>query len=212
MGLGDKVMRMLTGRQDPQAPPPEPLNYPARLELNGQTIELRPMTAQHAEGMLAFARGLPPHDLLFLPRDITRPEVVSEWVEDLEADRYVTILALRGKEIIGYTTVASEGLDWTRHVAELRVLVSPSARGLRLGRVLTEQAFALAGQRGVRKMLAQMTTDQHAAIRVFDHLGFVKEGRLRNQLIDRDGQLHDLQIMSLDVDEFRAKSDAVATE
>ena len=137
---------------------------------------------------------------------------MSEWVEDLEADRYVTILALRGKEIIGYTTVASEGLDWTRHVAELRVLVSPSARGLRLGRVLTEQAFALAGQRGVRKMLAQMTTDQHAAIRVFDHLGFVKEGRLRNQLIDRDGQLHDLQIMSLDVDEFRAKSGAVATE
>ena len=39
---------------------------------------------------------------------------------------------------------------------------------------------------------------------------FEREARLRNQLIDRDGQLHDLQIMSLDVDEFRAKVDLMA--
>ena len=107
----------------------------------------------------------------------------------------------------GYATVASDGLAWTRHVAELRVLVSPSMRGLQLGRILTEQAFAIARQRGVRKMIAQMTLDQRAAMRVFSHIGFEREARLRNQLIDRDGQLHDLQIMSLDVDEFRAKID-----
>ena len=157
--------------------------------------------------MLDFARSLPPHDLLFLRRDITQPEVVEDWARDLQEDRYVTIVALRGTQIVGYATVASDGLAWTRHVAELRVLVSPSMRGLQLGRILTEQAFAIARQRGVRKMIAQMTLDQRAAMRVFSHIGFEREARLRNQLIDRDGQLHDLQIMSLDVDEFRAKID-----
>jgi hypothetical protein len=64
--------------------------------------------------------------------------------------------------------------------------------------------------RSVRKMIAQMTLDQRAAMRVFSHMGFEREARLRNQLVDRDGQFHDLQIMSLDVDEFRARVDLMA--
>ncbi len=214
MGIADRVMGLLAGGSWgvslAAVQPSEPLDYPATIELNGDQIELRPMTPSDARMMLLFARSLPLHDLLFLPRDITREEVVEEWGRDLEAGRYDTIVALRGQAIIGYTTVASDGLDWTRHVAELRVLVSPAARGLKLGRVLTEQAFAIAGQRGVRKMIAKMTSDQRAAIRVFGHIGFEKEARLRRQLIDRDGKLHDLQIMSLNVEEFRAKMDMIA--
>ena len=58
-------------------------------------------------------------------------------------------------------------------------------------------------------MMAQMTTDQEAAIKVFNRMGFQREARLRNQVMDRDGALHDLQIMSLDVDEFQAKIDVM---
>jgi L-amino acid N-acyltransferase YncA len=215
MGLADTIMGLLAGRSwrvasQAAAQPSQPLDYPAQIEVGGETIDLRPMTGYDRTMMLEFARSLPSHDLLFLRRDITRPQVIEEWAQAIEEDRYVTIIALRGTQIVGYSTVASDGIDWTRHVAELRVLVSPSMRGLRLGRSLAEQAFSIARQRGVRKTIAQMTTDQRAAIHVFGHIGFEKEARLRNQLIDRDGQLHDLQIMSLDVDEFRAKMDLMA--
>ncbi len=215
MGIADVVMGLLAGRSwrvasQAAAQPSEPLSYPARVELNGEPVDLRLMRGDDNEAMLAFARTLPAHDLLFLRRDITRTEVVDQWARDIEEGRYQTVVALRGEEIIGYATVASAGLDWTRHVAELRVLVSPTARGLKLGRVLTEQAFALAREHGVIKMLAQMTTDQRAAIRVFGHIGFEKEARLRRQLIDRNGELHDLQIMSINVEEFRAKLDLMA--
>ena len=119
----------------------------------------------------------------------------------------------RGKlshyQLLGYASVASDRLSWTRHVAELRILIAPRMRGKRLGRLLTEQAFALAKERDVKKMMAQMTTDQEAAIKVFSRMGFQKEARLRNQVIDRDGGLHDLQIMSLDVEEFQAKIDVM---
>jgi len=215
MGLADTVMGLLAGRSwriasHAAAQPSEPLELPARIDLGTDQIDLRPMTGFDRDAMIDFAVSLPKHDLLFLRRDITRPEVVDQWARDIEEGRYITIIALRGTQIVGYATVASEGVDWTRHVAELRVLVSPSLRGLQLGRILTEQAFAIARQRGVRKMIAQMTSDQRAAIRVFSHMGFEKEARLRNQLIDRDGQLHDLEIMSLDVDEFRAKVDMMS--
>ena len=187
----------------------EPLEYPAAISLDGVTLTLRFLERGDREAMLDFARQLPIHDLLFLRRDITEPSNVDQWIEDIEDGYYTTIAAVHDDQIVGYTSVATDRLGWTRHVAELRVLISHEMRGKNLGRLLTEQAFALAKQRGVKKMMAQMTTDQEAAVKVFTRMGFQREARLRNQVMDRDGALHDLQIMSLDVDEFQAKIDVM---
>ena len=214
MGVFESIGKLLGGHgarvaDQAAAQAAELLEYPAHLRLDDTEIVLRKLAQGDQEAMLAFARGLPAHDLLFLRRDITRPEVVDAWLEDVGDGFNDTVIALRGDEIVGYAGVNSDRMSWTRHIAELRVLVSASMRGHRLGRLLTEQAFALARERGVKKMMAQMTTDQEAAINVFGRMGFEREARLRNQVMDRDGNLHDLQIMSLDVEEFQAKIDVM---
>ena len=211
MGLLQGLGRLFGGQIADQvaAQSAEPLDYPAAISLDGVTLTLRFLERGDRETMLDFARQLPIHDLLFLRRDITEPSNVDQWIEDIEDGYYTTIAAVRDDQIVGYTSVATDRLGWTRHVAELRVLISHEMRGKNLGRLLTEQAFALAKQRGVKKMMAQMTTDQEAAVKVFTRMGFQREARLRNQVMDRDGALHDLQIMSLDVDEFQAKIDVM---
>lgn len=200
----------LVGQASAQPHGPSPL--PREVTLGDLRITLRAVAPADGPLILRFARTLPPHDLLFLRRDITQPDQVSAWLRDSVQGLSDTILALHNGELVGYATVASDGLNWTRHVGELRVLVGPTMRGKRLGRLLTEQAFAVAKQRGVRKMIAQMTTDQEAAIAIFQGLGFEPEARLRNHVMDRDGQLHDLQIMSLDVKDFQAKLEAAIAE
>ncbi len=215
MGIGSLLGRLLGGHawvvsEQVEAQAQEPLDYPAQIALGEATLTLRLATAADQEALLAFARELPEHDLLFLRRDITNPDHVRAWLELVEEGQYVTVLGLRGDEVVGVATVGREGLHWTRHVAELRVLVAESMRGKHLGRLLTEQAFALARQLGVKKMVAQMTTDQRAAISVFSRMGFRREARLARHAIDRDGVLHDLQIMSLDVDAFRARLDVLS--
>ena len=211
MGLLQGLGRLFGGQIADQvaAQSAEPLEYPAAISLDGVTLTLRFLERGDREAILDFARQLPIHDLLFLRRDITDPDNVDQWIQDIEEGYYSTIAAFRDDVIVGYTSVATDRLGWTRHVAELRVIISHEMRGKRLGRLLTEQAFALAKQRGVKKMMAQMTTDQEAAIKVFSRMGFQREARLRNQVMDRDGALHDLQIMSLDVDEFQAKIDVM---
>ena len=189
------------------AQPRAPLTYPAQITLGGTTLIIRLLEPGDRSAVLAFARSLPAHDLLFLRRDITRPEQVDLWLRDVAEGLLSTVVAVTGGEIVGYATVASEGLTWTRHVREIRVLVAPSMRGKRLGRLLIEQAFAIARQQGVKKMVAQMTTDQRAAIAVFQSMGFEREARLHKQVMDREGALHDLQIMGLEVDAFQAKLD-----
>jgi L-amino acid N-acyltransferase YncA len=188
-----------------EAQPEAPLALPAQIMLGDASVELRYLTAEDGPAILAFARTLPPGDLLFLRRDITRPEQVDNWLHEASAGLATTILALQDGQIVGYATVAADGLTWTRHVRELRVLVAPRMRGHHLGRKLVEEAFAVARQQGARKMMAQMTVDQESAIAAFKRIGFQAEARLHGQVIDRKGELHDLQIMSLNVDEFEAK-------
>ena len=77
-----------------------------------------------------------------------------------------------------------------------------------LGRVLTMEAFRIAVDLGVEKMIAQMTTDQDGAIAVFETLGFRTEALLRDQVKDREGHKLDLLIMAHDVGRFLAQMEA----
>lgn len=187
----------------------ERLPLPAHVTIAGTPLTLRLMDHTDGPRVLRFARALPPHDLLFLRRDITQPDQVDVWLEEVAKGTTTSVLALHKGDIIGYASVVTDGLAWTRHLRELRVLVAPSMRRAHLGRLLTEQAFAIAKQQGATKMMAQMTIDQAAAIAVFRRMGFEAEARLRHQVIDRDGQLHDLQIMGLDIEAFQMELDSV---
>ena len=174
--------------------------YPAAGTVGGHRVTLRLMEAGDGEAMLAFARGLPEHDLLFLRRDITQVDQVETWVQRIEAGVTTSLLVLDGEGTIsGYATVDRSDLRWSQHVAELRVLVGPMLRGRGVGRLLTEEAFRIALGMGVDKIIGQMTVDQHEAIAVFRSLGFQPEALLRDHVKDRQGEKHDLVILSHDV-------------
>ncbi len=183
-------------------------SYPTTHDLGGATVTLRLMTRDDRDGVLAFARALPEHDLLFLRRDITQPEAVDDWIAEIERGEILTILALADGEVIGYATIHRNTLRWAAHVAELRVTVAEAWRGKGLGRLLTQEAFANALGLGIEKMLAQMTLDQKGAIATFEGLGFRPEALLRDQVKDREGKKHDLLVLSHDVARFEATRSA----
>jgi L-amino acid N-acyltransferase YncA len=182
--------------------------YPRTVELGGTEYELRFMRPGDEAAVLAFARGLPPHDLLFLPRDITHPKVLAAWMHEIERGALTTLLALRGGEVVGCATIARDPLSWSPHVAELRVVVAVEARGKGLGRALSADAGELAVASGVEKLTVQMTPDQIGAVTVFETMGFKAEALLRDHVKDADGSKHDLVILSLDVERFRTRAAA----
>ena len=182
--------------------------YPREIQFADGPVTLRYMTAGDRDAALAFARALPSHDLLFLRRDITRPEIIDLWLDGIRRERIVSIFAERNGRVLGYATVDRGDPSWSPHVAELRVMVGASMRRQRLGRLLTREAFMIALNLGVEKMTAQMTTDQEGAIAVFEGMGFHTEALLRDQIKDREGRKHDLLIMANDVNAFLAQMEA----
>ena len=108
----------------------------------------------------------------------------------------------------GYGSLHLSNTPWSQHVGELRVLISDEMRGKGLGRALTDAIFAQALDRGIEKMVAQMTIDQKGAIATFEELGFRAEALLRDHVKDRRGEKHDLLVYSHDVDGFSSQMDA----
>ena len=174
--------------------------YPRAVKArDGRRIVLRLMEASDSDDMLAFARSLPPDDLLFLRRDITLPEVVEQWLRDIEESRTVTVLAEDDGRLAGYGALHFNEVLWTGHVGEIRELVAPGYRRLGLGSRLASELFAVARDLGLRKIMVQMTPDQQGARATFERLGFRPEAILADFVLDREGKTRDLLIMSYDI-------------
>lgn len=187
---------------------PVTASYPRSIRLpEGTEVEIRLMQPGDRDAILSFARNLPQEDLLFLRVDLTEEKVVDDWMRNAQAGLSTTLVGYDQAGLVGYATVHSNPAPWTRGVGEIRVNVSPTYRGKGLGRVLTSQIFDLARSLKLRKLTANMTSDQHGAQAAFRRLGFVPEALLADYVEDRNGMPRDLVIMSYTID---GHSDQVA--
>lgn len=175
--------------------------YPKKITLpDGAEVRLEVMTAGDRDAVLAFANSLSEEDMLFLRADITQPEAVDDWMGNLEAGRSVSLAAFDDNGLIGYATVHRNTAPWTKRVGEIRVNVNSAYRARGLGKNLTSDIFAVARGMGLKKLMANMTSDQHGAQAAFRRLGFVPEALLADYVEDRRGTPRDLVIMSYDID------------
>lgn len=176
--------------------------YPWTTSVDGVRLTFRLMEPSDRDAIIAFARSLPNDDLIFLRTDITEPKTVDSWLNYIKSGRTISVVAESEGKFAGYASIHLNEALWTRHVGELRVLVGRDFRGSGLGKRLTNEAFAIAKDLGLKKITAQMPTEQRGARQVFERLGFRPEALLADHVMSRDGHTHDLLIMSYDVAGF----------
>lgn len=182
--------------------------YPRNVELKNGSVTLDLMQSDMEQEVLSFASTLPPHDLLFLRRDITQPKVLSAWGTQIDSGEITSLIAREDGNMLGCSAVVVDKHSWSPHVGELRVLVGPAGKDRGLGRVLIQESFLLALGLGLQKLTAQMTPDQTAAIAVFEEMGFIAEALLKDHVQDQQGTKHDIVILSHDVEAFAAQMEA----
>jgi len=166
------------------------------------------MTVDDGPTLLEFAGNLPQHDILFMRRDTTKQDGINKWVRDVGAGATHSILATDDDGIVGYSTLHLNDLEWSQHVADLRITTADSVRGIGLGRLLTREAFNIALALKIEKVVARMTTDQKGARALFHELGFQNEALLKDHIKDWNGVRHDLLLMACDVETFLSTRDA----
>jgi RimJ/RimL family protein N-acetyltransferase len=183
-------------------------SYPRRVQTEGGDIELRLMGPNDEAAVLEFARKLPIHDMLFLPRNISEPKVLSAWIKEIERGSLVSVLAVKDAAVIGCGTIARDPLSWSAHVGEIRMVISTDVRGIGVGRALSHETFALALSSGLERLIVQMTVDQSGAIAIFEGLGFRAEALLRDHVRDFAGKTHDIVVLGHNVAQVRDQLEA----
>ena len=169
------------------------------LSIDGKNIAIRAFERGDVVAVGAFAAALPAHDLLFLSRDIQHARVIEAWQQAIADGEIDSLVAVLDDRVVATSAIVRDPLSWSPHVAEIRLLVAPDMRGHGLGRMLLEQSIRIAGERGAIKLIARMTPDQSGSITLFEETGFRGEAMLRDHVRDRDGNVFDLAILSLDL-------------
>jgi RimJ/RimL family protein N-acetyltransferase len=182
--------------------------YPRMVATQAGEITFRLMNAGDKDAVQAFAQALPVHDLLFLPRNISEPKVLSAWVREIERGAITSILAIREGAVIGCGTLVRDPHSWSPHVGEIRMVVSLDVRGTGVGRTLSQETFALALGSGLEKLMVQMTVDQTGAITLFEGLGFKAEALLRDHVLDTDGRTYDVVVLGHKIAQVRGALEA----
>jgi L-amino acid N-acyltransferase YncA len=174
--------------------------YPLQRELrDGGAIELRLMSIRDEVRFLTFARSLPLDDLLYEQRDITDEHVVEEWLRNIRRGQALTVLAYRGDNVVGEASLEHSQSTWNQHRGEIRIVISPGARGQGLGRVLAREVFSLAKELKLQQLTAQMVESQNTAQSVFKELGFEPVAVLPGFAVDQKGAEHDIIVMMHDL-------------
>ena len=176
--------------------------------MTDNAIEVRAPLRSDGPALARFAAAMPPHDLLFLARDIREPKVLEAWLSAQEQGTITSLIAASGGEVVATIAALSDRFSWSPHVWDIRLLVAPGARGKGLGRRLLAEIVTAAIAAGAGKLTARMTPDQAGAITLFEEGGFRAEAMLLGQVKAADGSLHDLAVLSLDPAREAARREA----
>ncbi len=172
--------------------------FPWRDTIGGKEVTFRLMTRGDKEAVLDFGRHLPQESLVFLRMDITDEAVVEQWVQNIENNFTLTVLALADDAVVGYASLHYNKMLWTRHLGEVRARVAPSFPEVRdLEERLANEIFQCAEELGLQRVTAQIQADQPRTDNLFERLGFQPEALLSDWLMDKQGNTHDLLVLSL---------------
>jgi L-amino acid N-acyltransferase YncA len=173
--------------------------YPKDILLgNGVMAVLRPMTRDDAAALLDFFLNTPEEDRYYLKDDVTSPVVIQQWIEELDYDRALPLLAWVDNKIVADGTLHRTRTLARRHVGEVRILVTPAYRNYGLGTTLMRELAAIANENGLERLKFEAVADKEdEAIRAAEHVGFVKVAALPGHGKGPDGHPRDIVLMEM---------------
>ena len=160
---------------------------------------VRPAAASDADALVELGRAVAGEGDLWLTYDRSRADERRN-VKSVRRDPNVAVFVAETPEgIVGRLSIARDHNPYSRHVAELGLMVAASARRRGIGTALMEEAMRWARAAGITKLELTVFPHNEPAITLYRKLGFREEGLLRRRYQIRGGYV-DAMLMALDLD------------
>ena len=163
-------------------PPPARGEYPEDLTLR----------AVGPEDAAAWTRTLAEDPVIWgtLQLPFQRPERWAKRLRENDPNQILALGADVGGEIVASAVLIVNTTFRRRHVAGVAMHVSGAYQGRRVGRRLLEEQLSLATRLGLHRVELEVFPDNPRAVRLYESMGFAREGRRRFTAF-REGALVD---------------------
>ncbi len=171
--------------------------YPVEMELEDETrATIRPLNREDKVALARFFQRVPEEDRFYLKENVTAPEVVQDWIESLDYERVVPLVAIADGSIVADATLHRSRAPARRHVGELRVVVDPEFRSRGLGSRLIRELIELGSGLGLDRLFFELVDRREMhAIHALVLAGFEEVAVLRGRVKDLYGSIQDVVIM-----------------
>jgi RimJ/RimL family protein N-acetyltransferase len=160
---------------------------------------VRPAVPGDADALVALGRAVAGEDGLWLTYDRTRGDERRN-VRGVQRDPNVAVFVAETPDgVVGRLSIARERAEYSRHVAELGLMVAATARRRGVGSALMQEAIKWAQGIGVVKLELTVFPHNEPAIALYRKLGFREEGLIRRRYLI-EGRYIDAMVMGLDLD------------
>jgi RimJ/RimL family protein N-acetyltransferase len=157
-----------------------------------------PYRVRHAEPRdagslveLALAVGNEPEGWLVTNGDWRTVAEERRFLRAIRRSPHAAVLvAETAMEIVGRLSLARDPHPASRHVADLGLMIAQHFRRHGAGRALMEAAEDWARTVGIRKLELHVLPYNEAAIRLYEAVGYEREGLRRNHYRHGDGYVH----------------------
>jgi len=90
-------------------------NYPKEITLDdGTAVTVRLLLKDDESALLAYFQSLAPEERVELKEDVTDPKVIEKWMENLDYDLMLPMVALHEGRIVGAASLRFSPSAWTR--------------------------------------------------------------------------------------------------
>ena len=171
------------------------------------SLNLRPVRDDDAEALRAIYNWAVAHTTATMDTEPRTPTGQSLWIEAHNGDPYPALVAEAEDQIVGYASLSPYSpKPGYRTTTENSLYVHPDWQSRGVGAALLSALIAEARQRGFRLMLALITADNEASLRLHARQGFADAGTLRGVGRKFDRWI-DVTFMQLALPEFREKKE-----
>jgi GNAT superfamily N-acetyltransferase len=173
-------------------------DYPKEVILkDGTGVTLRHLRRGDDRALFEMFKRFSEDDLWFLNHDVSDPKLIAQWINDLDLDRVISIVALLEGQIIANAALMLKHYGAKSHIGKIRVSVDPSYRDKRLGTWMLLDLINLAIAIGLNMLVMRLVQDRDAAvINGIRKLEFAEEAVLKDYLMGREEKPHNLVIMT----------------
>jgi L-amino acid N-acyltransferase YncA len=141
---------------------------------------IRDATMEDAEAIRAIYNDAVLNTTAVFDYAAREPQAQRDWLQMKAEQKLPVLVADDGGTVLGY---ASYGpfRPWPAYLytVENAIYIAPQSRGRGIGTLLLRPLLQIAQERGLRTMIAGITADNAASLRLHEKLGYVQAGVIR---------------------------------